>query len=135
MGNTFVASENNAERNLSASADARATSRWDSSVTNTILVSVGKEPVVVLDGGEVDEEGNLILGKSYENIAYVHADANGGGLAYETHADDHGNVVVVHYINGNGSSRGGIASAEQVDIDTGKVRFGQKALRLLNSPS
>ncbi len=130
VGNTFVASENNAERNLSASADARATSRWNSAVTNKIAVSVGKEPVVVLDGGEVDEEGNLILGKSYENIAYVHADANGGGLAYETHADDHGNVVVVHYINGNGSSRGGIASAEQVDIDTGKVRFGQKALRL-----
>ena len=129
-GNTFSASQNNAERNLSASADARATSRWDSSVTNTIAVSVGKEPVVVLDGGEVDEEGNLILGKSYENIAYVHADANGGGLAYETHAEDHGNVVVVHYINGNGTSRGGIASAEQVDIDTGKVRFGQKALRL-----
>ena len=129
-GNTFTASENNAERNLSASADVRATSRWDDAVTNTVLVSVGKEPVVVLDGGEVDADGNYILGKDYKNIAYVHADANGGGLAYETHADDHGNVVVVHYINGNGTSRGGIASAEQVDIDTGKVRFGEKALRL-----
>ncbi len=125
QGNNFVASQNNAARNLSVTATVRATSKWDAAVYSTIEVGIGTQPVVVLDGGEAGGDGH-----NYNNIAYVHANANGGGLAYETHADDHGDVIVVHYINGDGSSRGGIASAEQIDIDTGKVRFGEKALRL-----
>ena len=122
-GNTFIASPNNDAHNLSVEATVKATSGWNDAVNATVKVSVGKEPVVVMDGGDAD-------GKNYNNVAYVHANANGGGLAYETHANDHGDVVVVHYINGDGTSRGGIASAEQIDIDSGEVRFGQKALRL-----
>ena len=114
QGNNFVASQNNAARNLSVTATVRATSKWDAAVYSTIEVGIGTQPVVVLDGGEAGGDGH-----NYNNIAYVHANANGGGLAYETHADDHGDVIVVHYINGDGSSRGGIASAEQIDIDTG----------------
>ena len=117
-GNLFTASPNNEARNLSATADVTATSRWDASVKATIEVSVGKEPVVVLDGGDND-------GHNYENIAYVYANPSGGGLVYETHPDDHGDVVVVHYAN-----RGGQSSARVINLDNGEVRFGEKALRL-----
>lgn len=122
-GNIFKAAANNESHNLSVSTEVTATSKWDASVTASIIVGVGTAPVVVMDGGDAD-------GLDYNNVAYVHAAANGGGLEYETHADDHGDVIVVHYINGNGSSRGGVASAEQIGIDNGEVRFGEKALKL-----
>ena len=122
-GNIFKAAANNESHNLSVSTKVTATSKWDDTVTASITVGVGTAPVVVMDGGDAD-------GLDYNNVAYVHAAANGGGLEYETHADDHGDVIVVHYINGNGSSRGGVASAEQVGIDDGEVRFGEKALKL-----
>lgn len=122
-GDTFVAAANNEAGNLSVKSKVTVTSKWDASVTSSIEVGIGTAPTVVMDGGDND-------GLDYSNIPYVHAAANGGYLEYETHEDDHGDVIVVHYINGDGSSRGGIASAEVCDVDSGKVRFGKKALKL-----
>ena len=124
--NIFVATENNEAGNLSIQGKVTATSKWDNAVANSITVGVGMKPVIVMDGGDGTEATPL----NYNNIAYTHAAADGGGIAYETHPDDHGDVIVCHYINGDGSSRGGIASAEVVDRDTGMVRKGQHALKL-----
>ncbi len=125
-GNTFVGTDDNAAGNLSIQARVTATSKWNEEVTNSIVVGIGMKPVIVMDGGD----GTEVRPLNYNNIAYTHADANGGGIAFETHADDHGDVVVCHYINGDGTSRGGLGSAEVVDRDTGMVRKGQYALKL-----
>lgn len=117
-GNTFVAAANNEAGNLTVKCQVTVTSKWNKEVTSSIQVGIGTKPAVVMDGGD---SGDL----NYNNIAYVHAAANGGGLVYETHEDDHGDVIVVHYEN-----RGAIGSAEVCNVDNGKVRFGEKALRL-----
>ena len=117
-GNIFVAAANNEAGNLTVKCEVKVTSKWNADVTNSIQVGIGTRPVVVMDGGDGD-------GLDYNNIGYVHAAANGGGLVYETHEDDHGDVIVVHYEN-----RGAIGSAEVCGVDNGKVRFGEKALRL-----
>lgn len=117
-GNTFVAARNNEAGNLTVKCQVTVTSKWNKEVTNHIEVGIGTKPAVVMDGGDSD-------GLNYNNIGYVHAAANGGGLVYETHEDDHGDVIVVHYEN-----RGAIGSAEVCNVDNGKVRFGEKALRL-----
>ena len=124
--NIFVATGNNDAGNLSVQATVTAASQWDNAVTASITVGVGMKPVIVMDGGDGTEQTPL----NYNNIAYTHAAADGGGIAFETHPEDHGDVVVCHYINGDGSSRGGVASAEVVDRDTGMVRKGQHALKL-----
>ena len=118
-GNTFTASVNNEARNLSVTAVLQAVSKWNPDVTGKIEVSIGKEPVIILDGGEKDGDG-----LDYHNIALVHAAPNGGGLVYHTHEDDHGDVVIVNY------NRGGKGTAESVDLDHGMVRFGEKSLKL-----
>ena len=118
-GNLFHASQNNAAHNLTVTADLTAVSKWDSSVRAVIEVGIGKEPIIILDGGE--EGGD---GLDYHNIALVHAASNGGGLVYHTHENDHGDIVIVNY------NRGGQGTAESIDLDHGMVRFGQRALKL-----
>lgn len=122
-GNTFIAADNNEKGDLSVKSKVTVHSKWNSEISGTVTVGIGTKPVVVMAGGDND-------GLDYKNIAYVHADAGGGNLVYEDYPDDHGDVIVVHYINGDGTSRGGKASAEVVGVDTGKVRFGEKALKL-----
>ena len=122
-GYTFVASANDSTGGLSVQSKVTATSKWDETLKAEITVGIGTAPQVVLDGGDED-------GHNYSNVAYVHANPSGGGLVYETHEEDHGDIIVVHYINGDGSSRGGVASAESVDIDQGPVRFGRRSLKL-----
>lgn len=124
-GNTFTATANNEKGDLSVKSKVTVTSKWDSKVSASITVGVGTKPVVVMDGGDED-------GLNYAKIPFTHAAADGGGIAYETYTDDHAdaNLIIAHYINGDGSSRGAKGSGEQVTVDTGKVRFGEKALKL-----
>jgi len=120
-GNTFVANPNNSLGNRSVESTVTAKSVWDETILDTMTVGIGKEPVVVLDGGDND-------GQNYENIPYVYAAAGGGGLVYESPFVDNGvdgEVILVHY-----NGRGGKSTAEQVDINNGMVRFGQKALKV-----
>ena len=121
-GNTFIANPNNALGNRSVESTVTAKSAFDESITDTMTVGIGKEPVVVMDGGDND-------GHDYSNIGIAHAAPSGGGVEYETHLDDHGDVILVHYVGR--TLRGYCGStAEQVDIDNGMVRFGEKAIKV-----
>ena len=117
-GNIFVANPNNSLGNRSVESTVTASSKWDAGITASMTVGIGKEPVVVMDGGDND-------GHDYSNIGIAHAAPSGGGVEYETHIDDHGDVILVHYVG-----RGGLSTAEQVDIDNGMVRFGEKAIKV-----
>lgn len=117
-GNLFHASQNNETRNLTVTADLTAVSKWDSSVSAVIEVGIGKEPVIIMDGGDSD-------GLDYSNPAKVQFDPSGGKVVgYYNGESGHGDIMSGNY------GRGGVDSAEQVDIDSGKVRFGEKALKL-----
>ena len=121
-GNLFIANPNNALGNRSVESTVTAVSKWDESIKDTMMVGIGKEPVVVMDGGDND-------GHDYSNIGVAHAAPSGGGVEYETHIDDHGDVILVHYVGR--TLRGYCGStAEQVDIDNGMVRFGEKAIKV-----
>ena len=120
-GNTFIANANNSLGNRSVESTVTATSAWDETVIATMKVGIGKAPVVVMDGGDND-------GQNYENIPYVYAAPSGGGLVYESPYVDNGvdgDVILVHY-----NGRGGKSTAEQVNFDSGMVRFGEKALKI-----
>jgi hypothetical protein len=114
-GNTFIAAANNAKGTLSVKSEITASSKWDSSVNATVTVGIGTAPVVVMDGGDSD-------GLNYQDIPYTHSGSN--GLVNETYPDSKSDLIVYHY------NRGGVASAKQIGVDDGPVRFGQKALQL-----
>ncbi|WP_409335907.1 phosphodiester glycosidase family protein [Eubacterium sp. F2] len=121
-GNTFTAAKNNEKGNLSVKSKITAVSKWDTSVSADITVGIGTAPQIILDGGDSD-------GLSYENIPYTHHTSTAPYYAEETNAGSKSDLIVIHYMSGD-VSRGGIASAQQVDVDHGEVRFGQKALKL-----
>ena len=122
VGNHFKASENNKEGNLSVKTEIQVSSKWNAAVTAKVTVGIGTKPQVIIDGGDTDK-------LNYDSIPYTHEDLN-GNLIYETNQSSQSDLIVFHYMNTDGSSRGGIASAEQINIDNGQVRFGQKALKL-----
>ena len=120
-GNTFTAAENNASGNLSVKSDITASSKWDETVKGTVSVGIGTAPQIILDGGDSD-------GLNYEKIPYAHSGSS--GIVRETNKDSYSDLLMIHYMNSETSSRGGIGSAQQVDVNDGEVRFGQKALKL-----
>lgn len=114
-GNTFIAASNNEKGTLSAKSEITASSKWDSSVNATVTVGIGTAPVVIMDGGDTD-------GLNYQDIPYTHGSTD--ALVNETYPDSKSDLIVYHY------NRGGVASAKQIGVDDGPVRFGQKALQL-----
>ena len=112
-GNTFTSAEAN-----SVNGTIIATSAFDNSLTASIHAVIGRLPVIA-----ADFEGDLSIGRWAFN-------ANGGMLKWESESGDY-DLVTGHYVNGDGSSRGGVESAETVDVDSGEpVRFGNQSLKL-----
>ena len=112
-GNTFTSAAGN-----SVNGTITATSAFNSEKNASIRVIVGRLPVIA-----ADFEGELSIGR----WAF---DANGGMRAWESAPGDY-DLVTGHYLNGDGSSRGGLETAETVDVDSGEpVRFGNQSLKI-----
>ena len=112
-GNDFTSAPGN-----TVNGTITATSAYNSDLSANIHAVIGRLPVVI-----GDFEGDLSIGRWAFN-------ANGGMLKWESEAGDY-DLVTGHYVNGDGSSRGGIESAETVDVDSGEpVRFGNQSLKI-----
>ena len=112
-GNVFTSAAAN-----SVNGTVTATYVNDASVNASVNVIVGRLPVVA-----ADFEGDLSIGR----WAF---DANGGMRKWESEPGDY-DLVTGHYLNGDGTSRGGLESAETVDVDSGEpVRFGNQSLKI-----
>ena len=112
-GNTFTSAAGNSVNGTITAAYAN-----DASIAASITAIVGRLPVIA-----ADFEGDLAIGR----WAF---DANGGMRAWESAPGDY-DLVTGHYLNGDGSSRGGLETAETVDVDSGEpVRFGNQSLKI-----
>lgn len=113
-GNIFVSAEGNS---ITGTVTAKYVN--DAKVSSSVRAIIGKLPVVVQDF----EKKNISFGR----VAF---NANGGVQKWESASGDY-DMLTGHYLNGDGSSRGGYESAQTVDIDSGEpVRFGNQSLKL-----
>ncbi len=112
-GNTFTSAAGNSVNGTITAAYVN-----DASISASITAIVGRLPVIA-----ADFEGDLAIGR----WAF---DANGGMRAWESAPGDY-DLVTGHYLNGDGTSRGGMETAETVDVDSGEpVRFGNQSLKI-----
>ena len=112
-GNTFTSAEAN-----TVNGTIIAKSAFDEGLTASISAVIGRLPVIA-----ADFEGDLSIGRWAFN-------ANGGMLQWESEPGNY-DLVTGHYFNGDGSSRGGVETAETVDVDSGEpVRFGNQSLKI-----
>ena len=116
-GNTFTSSPGN-----SINGTVTASYVNNSAVSASLRVIIGRLPSVA-----EDFESDIVFGR----VAF---NANGGIQKWETTDTDiqnSCNLLTGHYLNGDGTSRGGNESAEIVDVDSGEpVRFGNQSLKL-----
>ena len=112
-GNDFTSAPGN-----TVNGTITATSAFNEDLTASIHAVIGRLPVVV-----EDFEGDLSIGRWAFN-------ANGGMLQWESAPGDY-DLVTGHYFNNDGTTRGGMETAETVDVDSGEpVRFGNQSLKL-----
>lgn len=111
--NKFISSSGN-------SVTGTVTVKYASSdLSASVKVIIGKLPVVVADF----EDTSTTFGR----VAF---NANGGVLKWES-AEGNYDLLTGHYLNGDGTSRGGKESAEIVDVNSGEpVRFGNSSLKI-----
>ena len=114
-GNIFTSSD-------SATVSGKITCTYTSgeyTVSGTIDAIIGRLPQVQQDF----ESDDIVFGR----VAF---NANGGIAQWENQTEGY-NMLTGHYLNGDGTSRGGLESAEIVDIASGEpVRFGKQSLKL-----
>lgn len=127
-GDTFIATKNNEQGDLSVKTDITVKSKWNENITAKVTIGIGTKPVVVMDGGDGD-------GLNYENIPTVLGEPGGGTVVgNETgEIDDNTSLLTLHYADLIGETwigRDAKVSAEQVGDDNGEVRFGKHALKL-----
>lgn len=114
-GNIFTSSDS-----ATVEGDITCTYVYDSSLSAKVHAIIGRLPKVVQDFEADDIE--------FGRVAF---NANGGVEKWESSNQDTCNMLTGHYLNGDGTSRGGKESAEIVDIDSGEpVRFGRHSLKL-----
>ena len=114
-GNIFTSSDS-----ATVEGDITCTYILDRSLSASVHAIIGRLPKVVQDFEATDIE--------FGRVAF---DANGGVSRWESDNKDTCNMLTGHYLNGDGTSRGGYESAEIVNVDSGEpVRFGNQSLKL-----
>ena len=113
-GNSFTSAAGN-----TVNGTITATSAFNAGLSASIHAVIGRLPVVI-----GDFEGEYSIGRWAFN-------ANGGMLLWESEPGDY-DLVTGHYYDGStNTSRGGVESAETVDVDSGEpVRFGNQSLKI-----
>lgn len=121
-GNTFISNPS-----LTITGVITAAYKGNEEVKGNVDVEIGKLPFVVTGFEEAED---------YANIGRVTFNAGGGQIVcWEKGNADDCKVITGHYCSNNAdpinTTRGGIESAELVDLDSGEpVRFGSYSMKL-----